>query len=293
MFRNAEMIEIYINIKTKFRLLTSFFRMKPGFIIAGEAKCGTTSLYRYLNQHPDILPADVKEPGNFIHGGSSPMFCRMHYPLQLKALARSWRGRTTLTGEATAEYFSRTPVPMNIRKVVPDAKIIVMFRNPVTRAFSDFQMLKQNGIIEDSFEAVVERSIKWLSDDNLMPLIEIVRQVEHNPFRVVERGLYCTKIDHWRKHFDDRSIFFIKSEDMFNDPQDTVNSIFDFLGLNPYVLKDMSIKRKGVYQYRLSRDTATRLNEFYMPFNRKLYNLLGRNLNWEVENEEFLSDLSE
>ncbi|MDF1593157.1 MAG: sulfotransferase [Desulfobacterales bacterium] len=286
------MAGINSHIKTKMQLLTSFLRMKPSFIIVGEAKCGTTSLYRYLNQHPDILPADVKEPGNFIQCGGSEMFCRMHYPLQLKALVRSWQGQTTLTGEATAEYFSRTEVPINIRKVVPNAKIIVMFRNPVTRAFSDYQMLNQNGIINESFETIAERSIKWLADDNLKPLIDIVRQVEHNPFRVIERGLYCTKLDYWRKHFDNRSILFIKSEDMFNRPQDIVNSVFEFLDLKPYVLKDLSIKRKGVYNSLLSREAANRLKEFYRPFNQELYNLVGRNFNWEAETEKLLSDLS-
>lgn len=281
----------YIN--PKMRLLTSFFRMKPDFIIVGEAKCGTTSLYRYLNQHPDILPADVKEPGNFIQCGSSSMFCRMHYPLRLTALARSLRGRITLTGEATTEYFSKTEVPINIRNVAPNAKIIVMFRNPVTRAFSDYQMLKQNGVINESFETIAERSIKWLADDNIKPLVEIVRQVEHNPFRVVERGLYCTKIDPWRKHFDNQSIYFVKSEDMFNSPQDTVNSIFEFLDLKPYVLKDLSIKRKGSYRSRLSREAAELLNEFYMPYNRELYNLVDRNFNWEAETKKLISDLSE
>lgn len=285
--------EIREYITNKIRLLTSFFRITPSFIIAGEAKCGTTSLYRYLNQHPDILPADVKEPGNFIQHGGSSMFCRMHYPLQLTALARALRGRTTLTGEATAEYFSKTTVPENIRKVVPNVKIIVIFRNPVTRAFSDYQMLKQNGIINEPFETIVDRSIQWLTDDNLEPLIEIVRQVEHNPFRVVERGVYYTKIDNWRRHFDGSSIFFVKSEDMFSNPQDTVNSIFEFLNLKPFIITDMSIKRKGTYNSHLNRKAAERLYGFYQSYNRKLYDLLDRDFNWEAETEELLLNLIE
>ena len=63
---------------SKFRVATGAFRMLPDFVIPGEAKCGTTSLYRYVCRHPWIVEADMKEPESFIQYGASPLFCRAH-----------------------------------------------------------------------------------------------------------------------------------------------------------------------------------------------------------------------
>ena len=76
----------------RLRFLTSPLRILPDYVIAGEAKCGTTSLYRYLLQHPSVLPADEKEPNNFRHFGASPLFCRAHFPL---VTTRAWRRMRT------------------------------------------------------------------------------------------------------------------------------------------------------------------------------------------------------
>ena len=113
----------------------------PNFFIAGAAKSGTTSLWRYLLQHPDIfMPSDImyKEPAYFsdIKGMKD-----------LNEYLSLFKNVTTekMIGEASAAYLTSPESPERIREVVPDAKFIIMLRNPIDRAYSLYNWMACNG----------------------------------------------------------------------------------------------------------------------------------------------------
>jgi hypothetical protein len=274
-----------------FRFATSFARMLPDFIIAGEAKCGTTSLYHYLTQHPRILRADLKEPTNFLKYGGSVLLCRLHYPFMLWRWLGRLMGRRIITGEASPEYFSKSVVPENILHVVPRVKIIVLLRNPVTRAYSDHQMFARNKPEYDSFETFARRSVDWIRDDRVAPLVEAVSQLEYHPARFVHRGLYVVPARRWLGHFPKENILFLKSEDLFEDPQRVTDGVAHYLGLHPHPLKDASARKKGRYSSALTAAAVRLLGEFYRPYNEQLYELLGRDFGWEAETEQLLRQI--
>lgn len=264
-----------------YRVMTSPLRLEPDFIIAGEAKCGTTSLYRYIVAHPDILPADRKEPNNFITYPDSMTMCRSHYPLQS---VRLWRKnvlrRDFVTGEASAEYFSRRNVAENIATKLPGVRIIIMLRDPVQRALSDWNMLNKNGILRDSFEDIVDRSIDWLSDYELRPVLDDAGQHEHSAIRIVLRGIYINNLQRWKHLFDQEHLRVYPSEELFRNPQSVTDDIYHFLKVGPYTLPEQTQYRKGDYDTGKYIESLRKLALFYAPYNEELFNIIGRRLPW-------------
>lgn len=278
------------DIYRDFRLITAPLRVLPDFIIPGESKCGTTSLYRYLTRHPDVFEADVKEPNNFIMYPQSGVYCKRHYPFIITRVFHNMISRGKfVAGEASAEYLSKYDVPGSIVKIVPDVKIIILMRNPVVRAYSDYQMLSNHGVIQDSFENVVKKSIELIKNSKLESLIRDASQIEHNPMRYIYRGIYINNVMNWLKYFPMSNFLFIKSEALFNNPSDTLRLVYEFMGLSRHELSDYPIKKMGFYNNEMSSESMKTLAEFYRPYNYKLYKLLGVDYGWESEQAETLA----
>ena len=272
------------DLRQDLSLLTSPFRVLPDFVIPGEAKCGTTSLYRYLTHHPDIFAADRKEPRNFIEHPGSVLFCRRHYPsIATKLLHILVHRRPFVTGEATAEYLSKANIPAMLQALIPDVKIVIMMRNPVTRAFSDYQMLRAHGLVNLDFGEVVARALRWLQDDTLRDLVEAAREMEHFYLRFVARGLYACNVRRWLDVFPREQLLFIKSERFFAEPQQTLDEVFGFLGLKACMIQEREIKRKGVYSEPMDKLSLEALSGFFEPYNQVLYELIRQDLAWETE----------
>lgn len=117
---------------------TGAFRVLPDFLIIGAPKCGTTSLYGYLVQHPSVLPAMCKEVRFFDQFSHKPLgWYRGHFPTRW-AVRRAEKdvGGRVLTGEATPTYLMLDVAPGRAYDVAPEAKLIAVLRNPVDRAYS-------------------------------------------------------------------------------------------------------------------------------------------------------------
>ena len=265
------------------RLLSAPLRMMPDFIIPGEAKCGTTSLYRYLTAHPDILSADEKEPHNFIKYGSSPMFCRRHYPWTARRWLRHCAGRPCLTGEATANYLAHPEAARNIAALVPGVKLIVLMRNPVRRAFSDYAMMRAGGWEDQEFEAGMNDCLEWVAQPNLKRLVELARAAGEGFPRFLFRGVYVQSLQRWLTLFPREHFLFLKSEDLFSEPASVVEEACRFLCVRPVAPVEFPTLKKGQYDSELTRPIIEELAAFYRPYNEELYAMLGRDLGWEAE----------
>ena len=268
------------SLERRWRQLSASARMRPDFIVPGEAKCGTTSLYRYLCMHPDIFEASMKEPNNFWRHGASPLQCGQHYPLKGFKLIRSLCGKSTLTGEASPEYFTKSGVPESIHKVLPDVKLIFLFRNPVDRAFSDHQMLVNAGVEKNTFEDRIEQSMRWFENEDTRELLRVCSDLEHHPARYLMRGRYADHLPPWLDRFPRNQILFLESEEFFEDPGRSVNRVFEFLGLERYDASEWSVFKKGRYEEGMSQALREKLETFYRGPNHALCELTGRNWRW-------------
>lgn len=126
----------------------------PTFLVIGAAKAGTTSLYHYLGQHPQVFMSPVKEPGFFALEG---------HPLDFRGPGDEWLRQATTTtleayqklfegvrdepavGEASVLYLHHHAAPEAIARYVPDVKLVAVLRDPVERAYSAFLYQTRNG----------------------------------------------------------------------------------------------------------------------------------------------------
>ena len=212
--------------------------MQPNFIIVGVARCGTTSLFHYLNQHPEIGMSKVKEPKYFSSldlnlpqkgVGDVTVFSKvianeMDYNKLFEGLEK-YRA----IGEGSSDYFyyHKTVIPQ-LKDKLGDVKIIVCLRNPVERAFSAYSNLLRDSREELSFSEGLKLE-KERIDNNWDWM-----------WHYKKGGLYAEALEHYQKEFTNVKVIFFS--DLESNPQDVLNDTFSFLGVNTDVLIDVSTR---------------------------------------------------
>jgi hypothetical protein len=268
----------------RFKLLTSPFRMLPSFIIPGETKCGTTTFFRCLEQHPHIASPDKKEPNNFIRYGGTSIFCKMHFPLYISKILNP----KLITGEASVEYLSKRDTPIAIHSLLPNIKLIILLRNPLRRALSDYLMMKDSGSESDTFDSAVRNSIAWLNDDSLRRLVNVATRADDTPLRYITKGCYARTLAPWLKTFPVENIKVIRSETFFLDPQRVLDETFEFLGIDRFTIKDVPHHRKARSSIPVKKETFQILDDYFSPYNEELQRMLGSEFNWVDDTADLL-----
>ncbi len=254
----------------------------PDFVIIGAMKGGTTSLYDLLTQHPNVQRAALKElhyfDDNFDKGIE-------WYRSQFSP--PRWKDRQKfITGEATPTYLSHPPVPERMAEVVPQARLIVLLRNPVDRAYSHYQMTIRNIWQTRSFEEVVAAEIaRLVNKEEVAPKRGPRTSVGHHPERVeyLKGGIYVDQLLRWSRFFGQEQMLVLKSEDFYERTPETLKLVLDFLRLpdwqpEPSVLSTLS-KRQNRYP-RMNSATRRRLEDYFEPHNQRLYEYLGVDFGW-------------
>jgi hypothetical protein len=260
------------------RRLSSQRRKLPDFMIIGGQRCGTTSMYSYLVQHPDVAPAFIKETHFFdrnYHKGVD--WYRTYFPTQ------SGNGTPSahpITGEATPIYLFHPDVPKRVSDSLPDAKLIILLRNPVFRAHSHYQMNVRLGIETRSFEDVVLSELTELEHVPADGVSNNISSRDHQfHFSYLQRGQYADQILRWQVYFKPEQFLVIQSEDFFRDTQNMMQDVFDFLELDRFSVPDIKSHNSGDYK-SMPASIRTRLEAYFDPFNYQLNFLLGSDFTW-------------
>lgn len=264
------------------RRLSGPRRAWPDFLIVGAQKAGTTSLHSYLLQHPMVLPALKKEVHYFdLNYARGPGWYRAHFPLPAElAGAGQGAGHRALTGEASPYYLFHPHAAGRIAATLPEARIIVLLREPVARAFSHYQHSLRKGEEELPFAAALERERRLLAAETAKMIIDqSFRSLPHQLFSYVGRGLYADQLEPYLRHFRRERLLILRSEDLFTDPQSVYDEVLEFLGLEPSSLKSPRAYNIGRYE-RAGIPLEAELRAFYEPHNQRLYRLIGRDLGW-------------
>lgn len=213
---------------------------RPNFLIVGAAKSGTTSLYEYLSQHPDVfMPPNLKEPHYFCYKDTIVDFRGpgKRYPSINKSAITSLDAYLDLflgsegyiaRGEASATYLYWPQSASNIAAFNPDMKIIITLRNPVDRAYSAYNHLKRLGL--EPVHSLQEA----------MDLEEERIKANYGPmWRYAAMGQYAEQVEAFRKHFPDDQIKILIFEDFVRDKAQHIKDILDFLGVNSAIEVDL------------------------------------------------------
>ena len=201
----------------------------PNFLIVGTAKAGTTSLFEYLGQHPDVFVPPVKEPCFFSSGLPSFTHNRTDYE-------NLFAGRTSekAIGEASTPYIYDPDAAGRIRCLLPDAKIIILLRNPVHRAYSEwmfnaFELGCEPLLFEQALDAEDERA-------GAAAFRERCTTVHYSSFLYFRAGLYHDQVKRYLDLFGRRQVRVYLFEEFVRDPGAVCRDAFDFLGVNPSFL---------------------------------------------------------
>jgi hypothetical protein len=260
------------------RVATAPLRALPSFVIIGAQKAGTSSLYTYLARHPAIGPSHKKEIQYFSYRYGRPeLWYRAHFPTR-RALARMPGGG--ITGEASPYYLFHPHAPRRVADTLPQAKIIALLRDPVARAYSNYNHHVRLGWEPLSFEDAIAAEPERLAGERERMLADPA-YYSHN-FRIfsyLARGLYLEQLEAWAAHFPRDRMLVLQAEQLFTEPERTYLEVLDFLGLERWSPGDFEAQNIGAYK-GLAPATAERLKAFYAPHNSALYGWLGRDLGW-------------
>jgi hypothetical protein len=261
------------------RLATAPVRTLPDFLIIGAQKCGTTFLYQLLVQHPRVKPAFVKEIHYFdLNFRKGEKWYRSHFPLQMRNV------RTYITGEASPYYLFHPHVPKRASAVVPNAKLIILLRNPVDRAYSHYQhqVKRVSGKARETltFEEAIEAEERILpAEVSKMLQDEYYVSSSHRTRSYLSRGKYVDQLLAWSTYFPRRRMLVLKSEDLFDDTTNALERVLDFLAIPHWAPETYSIPNKREYT-GLGPLVRQQLDEYYKLPNQRLYEYLGADLGW-------------
>jgi Sulfotransferase domain len=285
----------YRSSRLRYRISTSQIRLLPDFIIIGTQRGGTTSLYYYLTEHPGIARALMKEvhffDDNFQEGLN---WYRAQFPSSLqKYYAERIRKEHFLTGESSPYYLFYPPAPKRISAVVPNARLIVLLRNPVDRAYSHHWLATLEGKETLSFEDAIQREEERMAGEHEKIVAdEHYASFNHRHFSYLTRGIYVDQLKHWMDFYPREQFLILKSEDLYKDTANVFKQTLDFLGIpaaraieGEKEFKQYREPNKKGYQNeekppRMNPQTRETLAEYFKPHNARLYEFLGRDMGW-------------
>jgi hypothetical protein len=249
----------------------------PDFLIIGAQKSGTNSLYDLLSEHPGVERAITKELNYFnLHFEKGIEWYRSQLPLP-----RRNEEHKPITGEATPDYLFYPEAAKRAAQVVPQARLIVLLRNPVDRAYSHYHHQIRKGRETLSFEEAIEAEQARLRGEmDKMPKNEHYNGFNYRHFSYLSRGIYVDQLLRWSEFFSKDQMLVLKSEDFFERAPETLKLVLDFLHLSDWQPETWEIRNKGYYEQEMNPATRRRLEEYFEPHNRRLYEYLGVDFGW-------------
>lgn len=264
-------------------LLAALGHAAPDFFIIGVQKGGTTSLYNYLARHPAVLPASEKEIHYFTdHFRRGDAWYRARFPTRYRKWRRMLGLRARiLTGEATPYYIFHPHAARRIEARYPDARIILMLRNPVDRAYSHYRYHVKLGVETLSFEQAIAAEPQRLAGElERMMADESYCSESYKLFSYLRRGVYIEQVRRWREYFPREQMLILRSEDFFADPARCFLEVTQFLGLPHHELPSYDTFNAGA-EAALPAGMRQQLSEYFRPYNAQLRDYLGIDFGWD------------
>lgn len=256
----------------------------PNFLVIGAAKAGTSSIYSYLKQHPQVYMSEIKEPKFFSLEGEQLDFAGPSQYINrtsinnldsYQELFEGVRDEIAI-GEASPLYLYSAKAAERIKHYIPEAKLIVILRHPAERAFSSFAHLVREGFETLTFEAGLEAESQRIAD-KWAPL-----------WYYQDKGFYAKQLKPYFELFDRQQIKVYLYEELQQNTIGLVQDIYQFLGVTPDFVPDLTrrnvsgIPKSRFFHSLLTQDNSLKtLIKMGLPKNirKKLYqDLKAKNL---------------
>jgi len=257
-------------------------RALPDFYIIGTMKSGTTALFMHLEDHPDIRAASKKEIQFYsTNRDLGTRYYRSHFPRPEELAPRDNVHGRQITGEATPDYLFHPAAAAHCARLTPDARLIVLMRDPVERAFSHWKQGHRFDFETESFEtALALEDARLAGEADKLARDPHYYSYRHQLYSYKHRGYYADQLRPWLAHFPREQILLLKAEDMFEEGLAVYRQVTDFLGISPWQPEEFSLKFKGM-DGEMAPTTRADLAAHFASHNQRLYELAGRDYGWQ------------
>tara|TARA_Y100000590_G_scaffold75538_1_gene83426 strand:- start:8707 stop:9534 length:828 start_codon:yes stop_codon:yes gene_type:complete len=260
--------------KRGFSGITASSRVFPDFIIIGTVRSGTTSLYYNICKHKSILPAAYDEIGFFDSNYNlGTDWYRSMFPTQKEMRNIEISTGNSITGEDTPFYFWKEEVADRIKKLLPETKLIGIFRNPVDRAYSNYNLSVRMNVEKLTFEDAINEEIEYLENFSRRECTDRMRSY-------LSKGFYDEQMKIWFDKFPKKQIHILSTEDMRDNPQKTLQDIFRFLQVSDYEIQNPENQKAAEYD-EMNDDIREKLLRLYKPHNEKFFQIINHRFNWD------------
>jgi hypothetical protein len=247
-------------------------RALPAAMIIGAMKSGTSSLHNYLTQHPGVIAPLRKEVHYFdLQYGKGERWYRANFG---KA------GQAGLNLDSSPYYLFHPLAPQRAHALLPEAKLIVLLRDPVRRAYSHYWHERDKKRERLSFEDAVAAEPERVGDDEQrLARGEIEQSHAHQHCTYLARGRYAEQLERWLRFYPRERLLVLQFEDLGRAPMVTLHRTLEYLGLP--ALGRVKLEPRNARKYPpIKPATAERLREYFAPHNAALEALLGEPVRW-------------
>lgn len=259
-------------------LKLGFFRY-PDFLIIGAQKAGTTYLYSLLRQHPQILEPVHKEAHFFeddINFSKGPLQYQLNFDLSFRFR------KNEQTFEATPDYLPSFKAQRRIKEFLPEVKLIVLLREPISRAFSAWKM--QHFAFKDNpkyvhlhdprdFDEVIKDSLKENRDED--------------KFDHLHRSKYGRQLESLFELFEEKKILILFYQDLIDRPQESVNLVTNFAGLDEFNIDNVNpddprywTNESSFKNAKLTENQKLLLKDYFITDHQILESILKTKIKW-------------
>ena len=261
-------------LRRRARLATAGARRLPDFLVIGAQRAGSTSLFAQICAHPGVAAPSHKEIHYFdLQSFRGRRWYRSHFPP-----VSSSRGR--ITGEASPYYLFHPAVPARVAEALPDVHLVAVLRDPVARAYSQYQLSIRDGHetlgFEDALRAEPER---LAGEDDRLLADGAYRSHAHRHHSYAARGAYAEQLLRWHGHLPKERLLVVSSEELVADPAGTAGAVLEFLGLDTEAVPPLPVRNQRPY-VPMSDAARSLLEARFEEPNRQVYELVGRDLGW-------------
>ena len=229
----------------------------PNFFLVGSAKCGTSSMHEYLKKHPDITMSEIKEPDYYYrdyHHSIREGFNRRNKPKNMREYLRLFIKDNKRIGESSARYFKSLTAPYLIKRDYPNAKILIILRNPVDMLYSLYKsMLIYREDEEDFIKAIEYKEVRQGKGDEIIP-----------PY--MEYVDYYNNTKRWLDLFGIESVKVIILEEFLKNKQKIFNEILGFLDLKEIIIKFDIVNGQKLVKHKNINDFICKLTRVIPGF---------------------------
>lgn len=263
--------------------LTSGARMLPGFLIVGAQRCGTTTMYRALSEHPAVLKAVLHKGVHYfdLNYGQPLSWYRAHFPLlpRARAVQRSL-GVIPTTFESSPYYMFHPLAADRIAAVLPDVKLLMLVRDPVERAYSAFTHERARGFESERFERALELEDARLDGEAMRMAADpgyLSMSHQHHAYRA--RGEYIDQLERFEGLFGRDRMHVVDSGDFFTEPEPVYDAVLRFLGL-PHAGYPAFERHNARPRSAMPEAARAALEAHFLPYDERLARWTGQVPSW-------------